>query len=66
MVSVAVTKAATVSMVLMLGGEVGNYGTIPLPPGTASVTVQKFQTQKSPQSFTAVGFLFYRELNPSL
>jgi hypothetical protein len=70
-VLVAVTKAATVAMVLSIGGEMGNYGTIPLhpsasmPPGAASVVLEKFQTQKSPQLFTAVGFLFYRELNSS-
>jgi hypothetical protein len=63
--------AATVATGLRLDGERENYGTIPLPwgasllPGAASVTLEKFQTQKSPQPFTAVGLLFYSELNSS-
>jgi hypothetical protein len=49
------TNTTTVLTEIGLGAQMGNYGKILLPPGNASVTLEEFQTQNSPQPYTGCG-----------
>ncbi len=68
-IPLVLAKAATVATVATVPKfdvRLGNYGTIPLPSGALRLLPWKSsRRKKSPQLFTAVGFLFYRELNSS-